>query len=127
MRTHPRECTGEGCGKKVISDGSQQGLFCYSDETLYTSTFLDVISFTIISTKTSVSAASAVSALHLHCSVAVDVPDTAQSRHEQSKVTEQYSRALIAPPQLFKCVECYSSSGQPYIAIIVDDQTIGIL
>lgn len=126
VRTSKRKCTDHHCGKVVAFDGSQKGLFCYSEKTVYTRTFLDVILFTIISTKSSISAASAVSAFNLHCSGAVDEYDTAQSRQELSKATDQYSRTLIVPRLLFKCVKCYSSSSKPYLAIVADGQTIGI-
>lgn len=126
VRTHRCKCTSESCGKKDTFDESQQGLFCYSDNTLYTRALLDVILFTIISSKSSISAASAVLAFHLHCSGAVGASDAAQSRQELSKATDQCSRNLIVLRQRFKCVRCYSFAGQPYIAIIVDGQTIGI-
>lgn len=124
--TFKRNCTAASCGKTVDFDGSSLGLFCYSEQTVYTRTFLDVILFTIISTKSSISAASAVSAIQLHCSGSVFAYDTAQSRQELSKATDQYSRTLIIPSRLFKCELCFCSDETPYLAVVVDGQTIGI-
>lgn len=126
VRTFKTKCTSAMCGKDVRFDGSSRGLFCYSEQTVYTRTFLDVILFTIISTKSSISAASAVSAFQLHCTGSVFPYDTAQSRQELSKATDQYSRTLIIPSSLYKCEVCYCSSGTPYLAVVVDGQTIGI-
>lgn len=126
VRTCKRKCTELSCGKEVDFDGSRLGLFCYSEKTVYTRTFLDVILFTIFSTKSSISAASAVSAFYLHCTGAANEYDTVQSRQELSKATDQYSRTLIVPQTLFKCVKCYNASSQPYLAIVADGQTIGV-
>lgn len=126
VRTFKMKCTAAPCGKDVRFDGSSMGLFCYSEQTVYTRTFLDVILFTIITTKSSISAASAVSAFQLHCTGSVFPYDTAQSRQELSKATDQYSRTLIIPSKLYKCDVCYSSSSTPYRAVVVDGQTIGI-
>lgn len=126
VRTFKTKCTAALCGKDVRFDGSCVGLFCYSEQTVYTRTFLDVILFTIISTKSSISAASAVSAFQLHCTGSVYLYDTAQSRQELSKATDQYSRTLFIPSQLYKYEVCYSSSGKPYLALVVDGQIIGI-
>lgn len=126
VRTFKTKCTAALCGKDVRFDGSSLGLFCYSEQTIYTRAFLDVILFTIISTKSSISAASAVSAFQLHCTGSVFLYDTAQSRQELSKAMDQYSRTLIIPSKLYQCEMCYSSSGTPYLAVVVDGQTIGI-
>lgn len=126
VRTSKRKCSELSCGMEVDFDGSWQGLFSYSEKTVYTRTFLDVILFTIFSTKSSISAASAVSAFYLHCTGAVHEYDTVQSRQELSKATDQYSRTLIVPRALFQCVKCYNASSQPYLAIVADGQTIGI-
>lgn len=126
VRTFKRKCSNALCTSTVVYDGSMEGLFCYSDKTVYTRTFLDVILFTVISTKSRISAASAVSDFHLHCSGAVNSYDTVQSRQELSKASDQYSRTLIVPRRLYKCVKCFNISGKPYLAIVVDGQTIGI-
>jgi len=75
-------CPNEACRETVRFDGSEFGLFAYNSKTVYTRTLLDIIFFMIISTKSSISAASAVSAFHLHCSGSVNCHDSAQTRQE---------------------------------------------
>lgn len=107
-------------------DGSHLGLFCYSARTVYTRTFLDVILFTIIATKNSISAASATSAFQLHCTGAIFDGDSAKSRQDLGRATDEFSRTLIVPRRLYKCSTCYGSSQTPYAAVVADGQTIGI-
>ena len=118
-------CPNLACGKTVAFDGSEQGLFCFSKQAVYTRTFLDVILFTLITTKSSISAAASASAFQLHTSGAL-YADDAQSRQELSKATDQYSRTLIVPRQLFRCTDCFFCSQTPYAAVVADGQTIGI-
>ena len=118
-------CPNVACGKTVAFDGSEQSLFCFSKQVVYTRTFLDVILFTLITTKSSISAAASASAFQLHTSGAL-YADDAQSRPELSKATDQYSRTLIVPRQLYRCVNCYFCSQTPYAAVVADGQTIGI-
>lgn len=99
------------------------GLFSYSEQTVCTRTVLNVIQFSIITTKSSISAASAVSAFHLKFSGASSDYDTAQSRQELSKETDQYSRNLPIPSYLFRCENCYCSREKTYRAIVADGQT----
>lgn len=124
--THSGVCSNGGCGKVVPFDGAHLGLFCYSSQTVYTRTFLDVILFTIISTKSSISAASATSAFQLHCTAAIFEGDSGKSRQELGRATDEYSRTLIVPRSLYKCSTCYGCSQRPYAAVVADGQTIGI-
>ncbi|OSX76179.1 hypothetical protein BU14_0204s0025 [Porphyra umbilicalis] len=127
-RVHTREwvCPNEDCKDTVRFDGSVFGLFAYTGRTLFTRTLLDVILFTIISTKSSISAASAVSAFQLHCSGSLHANDSATTRQLLSYATDQYSRTLIVPQSLFQCTDCYHCSQTPYEAVVADGQTIGI-
>jgi len=118
-------CPNVACGKTVAFDGSEQGLFCFSRQAVYTRTFLDVLLFTLITTKSSISAAASASAFQLHTSGAL-YADDAHSRQELSKATDQYSRTLIVPRQLFRCTDCFFCSQTPYEAVVADGQTIGI-
>ena len=124
--THAGVCSNADCGKTVPFDGSRLGLFSYSDKTVYTRTFLDIILFTIISTKSSISAASAASAFQLHCTGAIFDGDSAKSRQELGRATDEYSRTLIVPRNLYKCSKCYGCSETPYAAVVADGQTLGI-
>jgi len=124
--THAGVCSNTDCGRTVPFDGSRLGLFSYSAKTVFTRTFLDVILFTIISTKSSISAASAASALQLHCTGAIYDGDLAKSRQELGRATDEYSRTLIVPRGLYKCSRCYSCSESPYAAVVADGQTLGI-
>lgn len=108
VRTCNRRCSADACKKEVLFDGASVGLFGYSEMTVYKRTFLDVILFTIISTKSSISAASAVSAFHLHCTGASSDYDTAQARQDVSKAIDQHSRTLLVPADAFTCDRCYS-------------------
>lgn len=116
----------KSCGMPVPFDGSRLGLFCYSTNTVYTRTFLDIILFTIISNKSSISAASAVSAFQLHCTGEIFDGDSAKSRQELGGATDEYSRTLIIPRNLYRCSTCYGCSETPYAAVVADGQTIGI-
>lgn len=100
---------GDACGATVKFDGIEKGLCAVSEKTVYTRTMLDVILFTIISTKSSISAASAVSTYQLHCSGAITDGDSAQTRQELSNATEAYYRTLMVPCNPFKCEDCYHS------------------
>jgi len=124
--THAGVCSNTECGKTVPFDGSRLGLFSYSAKTVYTRTFLDVILFTIISTKSSISAASAASAFQLHCTGAIFDGDSAKSRQEFGRATDEYSRTLIVPRNLYKCSKCYRCSETPYAAVVADGQTLRI-
>jgi len=124
--THDGVCSNENCGKVVPFDGAHLGLFQYSARTVYTRTFLDVILFTIIATKSSISAASATSAFQLHCTGAIFDGDSAKSRQDLGRATDEYSRTLIVPRNLYKCSTCYGCSQTPYAAVVADGQTIGI-
>ena len=126
IRTRQWLCPDKECAEIVRFDGSDYGLFAYNAETIYTRTLLDVILFTVISTKSSISAATAVSAFNLHCSGAVHANDSTQTRQELSYATDQYSRTLIVPRSLYRCVDCYHCSETPYAAVVADGQTIGI-
>lgn len=117
---------GRPCGVTVPFDGAAHGLFAFSGATVYTRTLLDVILFTIISTKSSISAASAVSAFQLHCSGMVFDGDSAQTRQALSLATDEYARTLLVPEGLYKCATCYHCSETPYQAVVADGQTIGI-
>lgn len=124
--THEGVCGNEKCGKVVPFDGAHLGLFAYSPETVYTRTFLDVILFTIFSNKSSISAASATSAFQLHCTGAIFEGDSAKSRQELGRATDEYSRTLIVPRNLYKCSTCFGCSQTPYAAVVADGQTLGI-
>jgi len=124
--THSGVCSNNDCGKVVPFDGAHLGLFRFSARTVYTRTFLDVILFTIISTKSSISAASATSAFQLHCTGAIFNGDSAKSRQDLGRATDEYSRTLIIPRNLYKCSNCYGCSQTPYSAVVADGQTIGI-
>jgi len=124
--THSWVCSNEECRKVVPFDGAHLGLFRYSASTVYTRTFLDVILFTIIATKSSISAASATSAFQLHCTGAIFNGDSAKARQELGRATDEYSRTLIVPRNLYKCSKCYGCTQTPYAAVVADGQTIGI-
>lgn len=131
VRTHKWVCIalydkGDACGATVKFDGIEKGLFAFSEKTVYTRTMLDVILFTIICTKSSISAASAVSAYQLHCSGAITDGDSAQTRQELSNATDAYSRTLLVSRNIYKCEDCYHSPEMPYSAVVADGQTIGI-
>lgn len=87
---------------------------------------LDVILFSIISTKSSISAAAAVSTYQLHCGGAITDGDSAQTRQDLSNATDAYSRTLLVQRNNFKCEDCYHSAEMPYSAVVADGQTIGI-
>eukprot|EP00168_Porphyra_purpurea_P003781 TRINITY_DN1439_c0_g1_i3.p1 TRINITY_DN1439_c0_g1~~TRINITY_DN1439_c0_g1_i3.p1 ORF type:complete len:209 (+),score=31.75 TRINITY_DN1439_c0_g1_i3:59-685(+) len=93
------------CKEVVRLDGSESCLFAYIQKTVYTRTLLDVILYTVIRTKSSIAAASAVSATELHCSGSVHANDSAQLRQELSHATDLYSHTHIVPRSLFKCQE----------------------
>lgn len=114
------------CGKTVKFDGSAVGLFAYSEVNVYTCTLLDFILFTVISPKSSIFAAAAVSAFQLHCSGGIIDGERAQTRQELSNATDQYSRTLLVPSALFKCNTCYHSSTTQYMAVVTGGETISI-
>lgn len=123
---HAAVCSNANCGKVVPFDGAGVGLYRDSDKTVYTRTFLDVILFTIITTKSSISAASATSAFQLHCTGAIHDGDSANARQKLGRATDEYSRTMIVPRNLYKCSKCYYCSQTPYLAVVADGQTIGI-
>eukprot|EP00168_Porphyra_purpurea_P004311 TRINITY_DN1505_c0_g1_i1.p1 TRINITY_DN1505_c0_g1~~TRINITY_DN1505_c0_g1_i1.p1 ORF type:complete len:541 (-),score=38.34 TRINITY_DN1505_c0_g1_i1:910-2532(-) len=126
IRTRASLCPNVACGETVRFEASDHGLFAYNAETVHACMLHNVILFTIISTKSSISEATAVSALNLFCSGAVHAKDSTKTRQELSYATDQYSRTLIVPRALFRCNDCYHCSQTPCAAVAADEQTIGI-
>ena len=86
-----------GCGKPVPYNGAHEGLFASSSNTVFTRTYLDVMTQMVFTRQTLIIAA------------------------------HRFSRTLILPASLFRCAKCKQAGDRPYLAVLADGQVLSIL
>ena len=121
---HHWECA---CGTLVLFDGAQHGLFASTTQTVFTRTLVDVVSQMVFTGHSTLSSAAGVLCFLLETTKALPAGRNSLSRQTLTSVVHRFSRTLIVPESLFRCIRCYSTAQRPYKALIQDGQVISVM
>jgi len=114
------------CGTLVPYGGAQDSLFASSKKTVFTRTFLDVMSQMVFTGHSTLSSAAGVFSFLLE--VTKSLPDGRQSLSRQLLITavHRYTRTLLVPAELFRCLACYKTEQRPYPVVVSDGEVISV-
>jgi len=124
VRTGSWTCS--GCGKDVMYDGADSGLFAWSSETIYTRVYVDVVLHMVLTSRSSTSAAAAAMAFFQHVTAALPPATAGQAGQVLNAATASYSETLIVPSCLYACSRCLSLGHMClYETLVADGQALG--
>jgi len=115
------------CGKLVPYDGAHDGLFASSKETVFTRTYLDVMTQMVFTGHGTLSSAAAVICFLLESTLSMSGADSGLARQTLITAAHRYARTLIVPASLYRCSKCKRLGDRPYEAVIADGQVLSIL
>ena len=115
------------CGEPVAYDGAHDGLFASSKETVFTRTFLDVMTQMVFTGHGTLSSAASVLCFLLESTKSLSGAPSSLARQTLIVAVHRYSRTLIVPATLYRCTKCKRAGDRPYIAVIADGQVLSIL
>jgi len=115
------------CGELVPYDGAHDGLFSSSKETVFTRTFLDVMTQMVFTGHGTLSSAASVLCFLLESTKSLSGATSGLARQTLISAAHRFSRTLIVPAALFCCFKCKKAVDRPYLAVIADGQVISIL
>lgn len=114
------------CSVLVPYDGAQDGLFASTHSTVFTRTFMDVMSEILSTGHNTLSAATGVMCFLLESTESLSGAHSGLTRQTLIRAMHRYSRTLIAPASLFHCSKCYNSPQRPYRALITDGDVLSV-
>jgi len=115
------------CGEPVPYDGAHDGLFASSDETVFTRTYLDVVTQMDFSGHGTLSSAASVLCFLLESTKSLSGASSSLARQTIIIAVHRYARTLIVPASLYRCDKCKRAGDRPYVAVIADGQVLSIL
>jgi len=116
-----------GCGKPVPYDGAHEGLFASSSNTVFTRTYLDVMTQMVFTGHGTLSSAASVLCFLLESTRSMSGAASGLARQTLIIAAHRFSRTLIVPASLFRCSKCKQAGDRPYLAVIADGQVLSIL
>lgn len=114
------------CGVLLQYDGAQESLFASTHSTVFTRTFMDVMSEIILTGHSTLSAATGVMCFLLESTESLSGARSGLTRQMLIRAMHRSSRTLIAPASLFHCSKCYNSPQRPYHALITDGDVLSV-
>jgi len=115
------------CGELVPYDGAHDSVFSSSKETVFTRTFLDVMTQMVFTGHGTLSSAASVLCFLLESTMSLSGATSGLARQTLISAAHRFSRTLIVPAALFRCSKCKKAGDRPYLAVIADGQVISIL
>jgi len=115
------------CGELVPYDGASESLFASTTKTVFTRTFMDVITQMVFTGHSTLSSAAAVLCFLLEVSESLSGASSALARQTVIAAVHRYARTLIVPASLFRCTKCKVDGDRPYWAVIADGEVLSIL
>jgi len=115
------------CGQAVPYDGAHEGLFATSINTVFTQTYLDVITQMVFTGHGTLLSAASVLCFLLESTKSMSGSASGLARQTFIIAAHRYSRTLIVPASLFRCTTCKQAGYRPYVAVIADGQVLSIL
>jgi len=114
------------CGTLVPYGGAHDSLFASSKKTVFTRTFLDVMAQMVFTGHSTLSSAAGVFSFLLE--VTKSLPGGRQSLSRQLLITavHRYTRTLLVPAALFRCLACYKTEQRPYPNVVSDGEAISV-
>ena len=114
------------CGTLVPYGGAHDSLFASSKKTVFTRTFLDVMAQMVFTGHSTLSSAAGVFSFLLE--VTKSLPGGRQSLSRQLLITavHRYTRTLLVPAALFRCLACYKTEQRPYPVVVSDGEAISV-
>ncbi|OSX72534.1 hypothetical protein BU14_0427s0024 [Porphyra umbilicalis] len=114
------------CGEPVPYDGAQDALFASSKKTVFTRTFIDVLSQMVFTGHSTLSSAAGVFSFLLEVSDSLPHGRQSLSRQLLTTAVHRYTRTLLVPAALFRCLRCYKSPQRPYPVVVSDGEAISV-
>jgi len=115
------------CGKPVPYDGAHDGLFASSSNTVFTRTYLDVMTQMVFTGHGTLSSAASVLCFLLESTKSMSGAASGLARQTLIVAAHRFSRTLLVPASLFRCTKCKQLGDRPYLAVIADGQVLSIL
>jgi len=115
------------CGKEVPYDGAHETLFASTSKTVFTRTFMDVMSQMVFTGHSTLSSAASVLCFLLEATDSLSGAPSGLARQTLIAAAHRYARTLIVPADLFRCGKCKVVGDRPYIAIVADGEVLSIL
>lgn len=109
-----------GSGKRVPYDGAHDGLFASSSTTVFTRTFLDVMTQMVFTGHGTLSSAASVLCFLLESTRSMSGAASGLARRTLIIAAHRFARTLIVPASLFRCAKCKQARDRPYLAVIAD-------
>ena len=116
-----------GCGEPVPYDGASESLFASTSKTIFTRTFMDVMSQMVFTGHSTLSSAASVLCFLLEVTKSLSGASSALARQTVISAVHRYARTLIVPASLFRCAKCKVDGDRPYWAVIADGEVLSIL
>ncbi|OSX76601.1 hypothetical protein BU14_0184s0028 [Porphyra umbilicalis] len=111
----------------VPYDGASESLFASTTKTVFTRTFMDVITQMVFTGHSTLSSAAAVLCFLLEVSKSLSGASSVLARQTVIAAVHRYARTLIVPASLFRCTKCKVDGDRPYWAVIADGEVLSIL
>jgi len=116
-----------GCGEMVPYDGASESIFASTTKTLFTRTFMNVMSQMVFTGHSTLSSAASVLCVLLEVTRSLSEASSALVRQTVISAVHRYSRTLLVPASLFRCTKCKVDGDRPYWAVIADGEVLSIL
>ena len=104
-----------------------ESLFASTSKTIFTRTFMDVMSQMVFTGHSTLSSAAAVLCFLLEVSKSLSGASSALARLTVISAILRYARTLIVPASLFRCIKCKVDGDRPYWAVIAVGEVLSIL
>ena len=115
------------CGKESPYDGAHEALFALTSKTVFTRTFMDVMSQMVFTSHSTLSSAASVLCFLLEATDSLSGAPSGLARQTLIAAAHRYARTLIVPAVLPRCDKCKVLGDRPYIAIVADGYVLSIL
>jgi len=111
-----------GSGTRVPYDGARDGLFASSSTTVFTRTYLDVMTQMVFTGHGTMSSAASFLCFLLESTRSMSGAASGLARQTLIIAAHRFARTLIVPASLFRCAKCKQADDRPYLAVIADGQ-----
>lgn len=115
-----------GCGAWVPYEGAQVSLYAATRWTVFTRTYMDLTSQLAFTGHCTLSSATGASTLLLELANSLGIETDSLTRQTIIKALHRFSRTLLVPAVLFKCLRCSFNPQRPYKSVVLDREVISV-
>lgn len=115
------------CKQVVRYDGVDSAIFAYSPNTVFTRIYLDIVLHIALTSRSSLTAATAAVAFCLHVTAGLPLQAHGHTRQMLNLATAAFMETLVVQASTYACEGCLAESGpMKYLTMIADGQVLGV-